>query len=917
MSETTAPDDDASPSGAQRERLFLLDGTALAFRSHFAFARSGLTTADGRATGATFGFTMVLRSLLQKEKPDHIACAFDTGHPTFRHKQYKEYKATREKAPDELVAQFDLIREVVRAHGISIFEVPGFEADDVLGTLAREAGDAGHEVMIVTGDKDLMQLITPTCKLYNVFKRGVPLVIEDEATVQEKFGTTPDHVIDVLAIMGDSSDNIPGVRGIGEVGAKKLIGEFGSVAGVLENIEAVKGKTREKIENDLDNLKLSLELVTIDRDVPLDPGFEAIGPAQPDDKELVRLFRELDFQSLANSIAEPDRAAEKVERHYTVIREEPELDALIETLKEAGRFSVDTETTSLFPLEAELVGISFSTSPGRAWYVPANLFPPLCGGTPGLLAKLRGVLTSPDLERVAQNAKYDWLVFRNQPGGYMLPPCEFDTMVASFAVAGAARRHNLDALALSYFNLTKIPTSQIIGTGRKQTTMDKIAIDEVGEYACEDADVTFRLYEPLDRELDEKEARELFETLDLPLVPVLTAMQQRGIVLDTAVLEDMRGELEEGIQAAEWRCHELAGENFKVNSPKALGEILFEKLRIQDAAGVKRPKKTKTGYATDHSTLTEKYPDVEIAQRVLEFRELTKLKNTYVDALPKFVNKKTGRVHPSFNQVAAATGRLACSDPNLQNIPIRTERGRRLRAAFVAPPGKLLFAADYSQIELRVMAHLSGDEAMILAFKNDFDIHTATASLVFSVDSDAVDRAMRSKAKVINFGLLYGMGPARLARETDLSIPEANEFIERYFASFPRIREWIDNTLEFAREHGYVETLLGRRRPTPDINASNSRTRSFAENAAVNTPVQGSAADIIKRAMIDIEERLEESGLAAEMLLQVHDELVFELPADELEATRALVTEVMESAVELVVPLKVDCGSGDNWLEAH
>jgi len=913
MSDSPAPEADAS----KPERLFLLDGTALAFRSHFAFARSGLTSAAGKPTGATFGFTMMLRSLLKKENPDHIACAFDTGHPTFRHKQYKAYKATREKAPEELVAQFDLIREVVRAHGISIFEVPGFEADDVLGTLTREAGAAGHEVLIVTGDKDLMQLVSPTCKLYNVFKRGIPLVIEDEAAVAEKFGTTPDHVIDVLAIMGDSSDNIPGVKGIGEVGAKKLIGEFGSVAGVLENIEKVKGKTREKIENDRGNLALSLELVTIDQHVPLDPGFEAVGPAAPDDKELVRLFRDLDFQTLANSIAAPDRTTEDVERKYTVIREEAELDELIATLKKAGRFSVDTETTSLFPLEAELVGISFATAPGLAWYVPTNLFPPLGGSTAGLLAKLKDVLTSTDYERIAQNAKYDWLIFQSQPGGLKLPPCDFDTMVASFAVSGSGRRHNLDALALHYFNLTKIPTSQIIGTGRKQTTMDKIAIDEVGEYACEDADVTFRLDEPLNRELDEKEAREIFETLDMPLVPVLTAMQSRGIVLDTVILENMRGELEEGIQTAEYRCHELAGENFKVSSPKALGEILFEKLRIQDEAGVKRPKKTKTGYSTDHATLTEKYPDVEIAQRVLEFRELTKLKNTYVDALPKFVNKKTGRVHPSFNQVAAATGRLACSDPNLQNIPIRTERGRRLRAAFIAPEGKLLYAADYSQIELRVMAHLSGDEAMTLAFKNDFDIHTATASLVFSVNSDEVDRAMRSKAKVINFGLLYGMGPSRLARETSMSIPEANEFIERYFASFPRIREWIDATLEFARENGYVETLLGRRRPTPDINASNSRTRSFAENAAVNTPVQGSAADIIKRAMIDVEERLAESSLGAQMLLQVHDELVFELPEDELDATAKLVSDAMENAVELAVPLKVDGGHGKNWLEAH
>lgn len=929
-----------SGSKRKRERIFLLDGTALAFRSHFAFARSGLTSTDGLPTGATLGFTMVLRKLLLQEKPDHIACAFDTGHPTFRHKQYKEYKATREKAPEELVAQFDLIREVVRSYGISIFEVPGFEADDVLGTLSTQAEAAGLEVQIVTGDKDLMQLVSPTCMLYNVFKRGVDLVIEDEAAVLEKFGTTPDHVIDVLAIMGDSSDNIPGVKGIGIVGAKKLIEQFGSVPAMLERLDEVKGKNKEKIEADREMLLLSLDLVTIDKQVPLDPGFEIIGPAQPDAPRLFELFQKLDFKNLAAEFASKEtlqavHQAEEVEREYTIIEDEEGLDELIAILQKAGRFSIDTETTSLFPLQAELVGISFAIAPGKAWYVPANNFPPLCGSTAGLLKRLETILTSPELFRVAQNAKYDWLVFSSQPNseggrGVALPDVNFDTMVASFCVAGAARRHGLDALALHYFQMTKIPTSQIIGKGKKQVTMDRVPIEEVGEYACEDADVTWRLFEQLDSELDDKAinpegeptTRELFENVELPLVSVLAAMEERGIRLDTSILESMRGELEVGIQEAEYRVHELAGENFKVNSPKALGEVLFNKLRIQDEAGVKRPKKTKTGFSTDHATLTNKYPDVEIAQKILAFRELTKLKNTYVDALPKFVNPRTGRVHCSFSQVSAATGRLASSDPNLQNIPIRTERGRKLREAFVPRDADehgewVLFAADYSQVELRVMAHLSGDEAMSQAFREDFDIHTATASLVFGVGTDEIDRAMRSKAKVINFGLLYGMGPQRLARETDMSVPEAIEFTERYFNSFPRIREWIDATLEGARKNGYVSTLLGRRRPITDINADNGRTRGFAENAAVNTPVQGSAADIIKRAMIDVEAALAASDLHGEMLLQVHDELVFEIPASELEATRELVTRCMENAVELDVPLKVECGHGKNWLEAH
>ncbi|MDF1798717.1 MAG: DNA polymerase I [Planctomycetota bacterium] len=912
-----------------QERLFLLDGTALAFRSHFAFARSGLTAVDGRPTGATFGYTMVLRRLLEKESPDRIAVTFDTGHPTFRHKRFKEYKATREKAPEDLLAQFDLIRDVTRAHGIQVFELPGFEADDLLGTLATQGMAAGMEVLIVTGDKDLMQLVSPTCKIYNVFKRGVDLVIEGEEEVFEKFGTTPDHVIDVLAIMGDSSDNIPGVKGIGQVGAKKLIGQFGSVAAMLERIDEVKGKTKEKIEADRENLLLSLELVTIDCEVPLDlgdAGVASIGPAEPEGKELEALFRELDFQSLANTIAAPDGATQDIERDYTLVEDEAALSAMEAELVAAGQFAVDTETTGLDALTCELVGVSFSCKAGRAWYVPNNLFPQLGGSTGGLLTRLGDLLTNPSYQRVAQNGKYDWKVFGAvaERSGVQLdmPPPDFDTMLASFAVGGSSRRHSLDALALYYFNLTKIPTSQIIGTGRAQVTMDKVPIPEVSEYACEDADVTWRLFEVLGQELDKAEARELYETLELPLLPVLMNMERRGIRLDTSILEGMAVELEEGITAAEHRVQEIAGMNFKVNSPKALGQVLFEDLRIQDEAGVKRPKKTKTGYATDQATLSEKYPGVEIVEQVLEYRELAKLKSTYVDALPKFVNPSTGRVHCSFSQVAAATGRLASSDPNLQNIPIRTERGRRLREAFVPrEPDEagewILLAADYSQIELRVMAHLSGDEAMIQAFREGFDIHQATASLVFGVDTDEVDRAMRSKAKVINFGLLYGMGPQRLARETSMDVPEAIEFIDRYFASFPRVREWIDATLEGARAKGYVETLLGRRRPIQDINAENSRTRSFAENAAVNTPVQGSAADIIKRAMIDVDQRLEESSLAAQMLLQVHDELVFELPVSELEATIALVTDAMESTVELSVPLKVDCGHGKNWLEAH
>jgi DNA polymerase-1 len=819
-----------------------------------------------------------------------------------------------------MLAQLDWLREVVRAHGLPLFEVEGYEADDVIGTLARQAEAAGYEVLIVTGDKDLMQLVDEKVRLYNVFKKGVDLVLQGVDEVREKFGTDPEHVVDVLALMGDSSDNVPGVKGIGEKGAIKLIQEWGSVEGVLEHLDEVKGKAKEKLAADRENLLMSLDLVTLRTDVPLDPGFEALGPPDPDRAQLAELFKRLGFQSLLQKL-EGDAPAEEEARDYRVVRTKAELEEMVAELREAGAFAFDTETTSLFPLQAELVGASFCAEPLRAWYVPFNLDPPvLPGGAPALLEALAPLWTDPELDRCAQNWKYDALVLA--AAGVRTPPPRFDTMVASYCTAGATRRHDLDSLALRYLGVRKIPTTELIGRGAKQITMDRVPVDQVGEYACEDVDVTLRLRERLEAELDEEGARELFETLEMPLVPVLAALEERGIRVDVDHLAGLAEEFEGEIRAAEHDVQELAGENFKVNSPKALGEILFEKLRIQDEAGVQKPKRTKTGWATDHETLTSNYGDVPIVRRVLEYREVSKLKSTYLDALPRYVNPRTGRVHCSFSQVTAATGRLASSDPNLQNIPVRTERGRRLREAFVPrePDERgdwVLLAADYSQVELRILAHFADDERMQAAFAEGHDIHSSTAQIVFDVPAEKVDRLMRSRAKAINFGLMYGMGPQRLGRETGLSLPEARRFIERYFESFPKIRAWRDGVLESARELGYVETLLGRRRRIPDIESSNARMRAAAENTAVNTPVQGSAADIIKRAMIDIERDLAESDLACVMLLQVHDELVFELPERELDAAKELVRRRMEGAVELRVPLVVDFGAGRNWLEEH
>ncbi|MEL6903948.1 MAG: DNA polymerase I, partial [Planctomycetota bacterium] len=807
-------------------------------------------------------------------------------------------------------------------HGIELFEIPGYEADDVIGTLTTKARDAGHEVRIVTGDKDLMQLVGDRVALHNIFKAGVDLVVEGPEEVAAKFGTTPDHVIDVLAIMGDTSDNVPGVKGIGEKGAQKLIAEFGSVAALLERLDEVKGKTKEKLEADRENLELSLELVRIDTDVPLERGVDALRAPEADTAALRDLFLSLGFQSLVDEIEGDLETTGSAEREDVLVKNEAALDAMIVELKEAGTFAWDTETTGLEALEVDLVGMSFCAESGRAFYVPFNLSPPLLeGGTDALLERLRPLLEDPDLARIAQNEKYDALVLAGH--GVEVPPPYFDTMVASFTLYGSSRRHGLDDQALVELGMTKIPTSQLIGKGKNQITMAEVPIDEVGEYACEDAEATFRLFEKYAPRIEESGDSELFFDLEMPLVRVLTRMERRGIRLDVAAVASMAKELQRDIDSAEEDVRRLAGEpGLKVNSPKALGLVLFEKLRIQEEAGVKRVKRTKTGYATDQATLNELYGDVQIVRRLLDYREVAKLKSTYVDALPTYVNDDTGRIHCSFSQTVAATGRLSSSDPNLQNIPVRTERGRKLREAFVPrEPDEhgewVLLAADYSQVELRVLAHLSGDEKLAEAFREGRDIHASTASVVFGVAEDEVDRTMRSQAKAVNFGLLYGMGPQRLARETGLSVPEAKDFIERYFAAFPSVRGWIDAVLAGARENLYVETLLGRRRPMPDINSKNPGARVAAENAAVNTPVQGSAADIIKKAMLALDAKLEASPLQAQLLLQVHDELVVEVPKKELEETIEVVREAMEHAIELDVPLQVDFGHGANWLEAH
>jgi DNA polymerase-1 len=903
-------------------RLFLLDGTALAYRSHFALARSGLATVEGKSTGATYGFTMTLRRLIETEAPEALAVAFDPPGNTFRHARFPHYKATRQKMPDDLLVQMDWMREVVLAHGVPVIEVAGYEADDVIGTLTRRATERGWQVLIVTADKDMMQLVGERVQLYNVFKAEADVVLQGPEAVREKFGTTPEHVVDVLAIMGDSSDNVPGVSGIGEKGAVKLISEYGSLENLLAHLADLPPKTREKIEASRSMLALSRELVTIDRDVPLTVDLDSLGPARPDAERCLALFRRLEFKTLVEKVAgATERTVRAGARDWRTVKDAAELDAMIATLAEAGAYALDTETTSLHPMRASLVGLSFAL-PGRAWYVPCNAEPPvLPGGRSAILERLRPLLSDEKHARTGQNTKYDWLVLERH--GVRVPPPEFDTMIASFCVSGSDRGHGIDELALRYLGLKKIATKELLGRGKAEISMDLVPIERVAEYACEDADVTLRVRAALETELDATESRRLFETLEMPLVPVLAAMEERGIRVDLGLLERLRKDLHQELQALVFKIQELAGENVNVNSPKALGQVLFEKLRIHEqAGGAQRVRRTSLGYATDAETLEERYGEVEIVKLVLEYRELAKLQGTYVEALPRYVHPETGRIHCCFSQVSAVTGRLASSEPNLQNIPVRTPRGRQLREAFVPPlPDErgrwLLLAADYNQIELRIMAHLSGDPHMQRAFREGHDVHAATATRLFGVLPGMITREQRSQAKVINFGLLYGMGPQRVARETGLSLAEARAFIERYFATFPAVREWREKLLAHARRTGYVETLLGRRRRMVDLNSGDARVRAFAENAAVNTPVQGSAADVIKRAMIELEPRLAASGLHARLLLQVHDELVLEVPEQELQETIALVRAAMEGAVELSVPLHVDFGHGQNWLEAH
>lgn len=931
---------------SSRPKLLAVDGTALAFRAFFAIRN--LTDDLGRPSGALYGYLASLLRALEELPHDHVVVAWDRSEPTFRAEIDPEYKANREDLDEDLRMQFPWLREATDLLGIRSIDMPRFEADDILATLAVKGAAMGWEVEVYTSDKDLAQIVGPHVWQIPPPKQGDSMVKLGPAEIEEKYGLPPGRMAEWQALVGDSTDNIKGMPGVGPKRATTLLQKYPSLDEVLERgPQEEKGKLAENLGNFKEQVALALQLVTMRTDLELG-SYEEFGQVDPDfpglasfcqDHSLNTLARRFDAwrkkeeakaakakqtPSLFDEPQEDGEAEEETlsisaqryaDGEYRLVDSVEALEELCAGLESCGLFAFDTETTSIDPMRAELVGMSFSWQDDRAWYVAMNLPDPPAELMPeALLARFKPILENPKFPKCGQNHKYDAKVMLR--AGVQVQGWAFDPMLAHFLTQPNAA-HNLDSLSQTYLNLDKIPTKQLLGTGKKATTMDLVPIDLVATYACEDADATWRLIAPLQKELKQTATEDLFHEVEMPLATVLAKMEARGIRVDRERLQQMQEELSAKRDAAATNIFGICGKEFNLNSPKQLGPILFEDLKIQDQAGVKRVGKTKTGYKTDAGTL-EKYADIEVVQSLLEYRQLTKLIGTYVEALPEYIHPDTGNIHTSFHQAVAATGRLSSSDPNLQNIPIRSEAGRAIRRAFVpSQPGWIMVSADYSQVELRVVAHLSADEALTKAFHSGADVHASTAALIFDVAPEDVDGTMRSRAKAINFGILYGMGPQRLAQETGLTMQEAKDFIAQYFAKMPKVRGWLDATLESGRTEGEVRTILGRRRPVPELSSSDGRVRSAAENMAVNTPVQGSAADLIKLAMLKVDAALDASDLQARMLLQVHDELIFECPASELEALEELVRREMENAYPLSVPLKVDIGHGPDWASAH
>ena len=920
------------------QKLFLLDAYALIYRSYYAFIKNPRINSKGLNTSAIMGFLNTLNEVLTKEKPTHIGVAFDPHGPTFRSEAFPEYKAQREETPEDIRKAVPIIKDLLKAYRIPILQADGYEADDVIGTLAEKAGSIGVETYMLTPDKDYGQLVNDHVFIYRP-RHGGGYETMGPKEVCEKYGIpSPTSVIDLLALMGDSADNFPGCPGVGEKTAVKLINEFGSIEKLIERSSEIKGKLREKVEEHVDDIKMSYFLATIKTDVPIELDMESLKLVEPDEDELGRLLLELEMKSFADRVLKKSQKPQKVvnqqldlfaefapggtetsenssfetlkttPHNYKLVDNQEDLKNLRDYFLTNKILSLDTETTSTSAIEAELVGLSFAVKEFEAFYVPvpANREEAL-----QIVNIFKPVYENEEILKIGQNLKYDLEVLRNY--GIELKGKMWDTMIAHYLIQPELH-HNMDYMAEIYLNYQTIHIDELIGPkGKNQKSMRSLLPSQVYEYAAEDADITLRLKNKLEPELKKAECEDLFYKIEMPLMPVLAEMEMNGVCLDTASLAETSKQFTNRMNEIETRIYELAGEQFNIASPKQVGEILFDKLKI-----VEKAKKTKTGqYVTSEEVLQQLRNKHEIVADILEHRGLKKLIGTYIDALPKLINPKTGHIHTSFNQTITATGRLSSSDPNLQNIPIRGEDGKEIRKAFIPEPGCLFFSADYSQIELRVMAHLSQDAEMIKVFSEGKDLHAATAANIYKKPIEEVTRDERTKSKRANFGIIYGITVFGLAERLDIPRDEAKMLIDGYFETFPQVHDYMEKSKEVAREKGYVTTLFGRRRYLPDINSHNATVRGFAERNAINAPIQGTAADIIKVAMIHIYNRFKAEGIRSKMILQVHDELNFSVYPEEKEKVEGIVLEEMQNALNLSVPLVADSGFGQNWLEAH
>ena len=921
------------------EKLFLLDAYALIYRAYYAFIKNPRINSKGLNTSAILGFVNTLEEVLTKEQPSHIGIAFDPAGPTFRHEAYEQYKAQREETPEGIRAAVPYIKDIIRAYRIPILEVSGYEADDVIGTLARQADARGVDTFMMTPDKDYGQLVTEHVKMYRPKYGDKEFEVLGVEEVKEKYGlSSPTQVIDMLGLMGDSADNIPGCPGVGEKTATKLIQQFGSIENLLAGTDQLKGALKTKIENNREQIEFSKFLATIKTDVPIELDMEQLKKEEPDEEKLRSLFEELEFRTLldrkfkkenpqpaqdlfqgtlfadftANSPEESKNSSltkyNKGDFDYQLIDTEEKRKEIIDLFFTNDFLSLDTETTGTDPISAKLVGLSFSIRENQAFYVP---IPQNDEEAQKIVNEFKPIYENEKILKIGQNIKYDLLVLQNY--GVELKGKIFDTMIAHYLLQPELH-HGMDYLAEVYLNYQTIHIEELIGSkGKNQKNMADLPPTAVYEYACEDADVTLKLKNVLEPLLKENDCDRLFWEIEMPLMPVLAYMERNGVCIDREGLKETSRLYTEEMNRIEKEIHELAGTDFNIASPKQVGEVLFDRLKIVD-----KPKKTKTGqYVTSEEVLESLRAKHPVVEKILEHRGLKKLLGTYIDALPKLVNPVTSHIHTSFNQTITTTGRLSSSNPNLQNIPVRNEYGKEIRKAFIPEEGCLFFSADYSQIELRIMAHLSGDEHMIEAFRNGQDIHAATAAKIFKKSLEEVTKEERSKAKTANFGIIYGITAFGLAERMGVSRTEAKELIEGYFQTYPKVKEYMNRSIEMAREKGYTETVYHRKCHLRDINSHNAVVRGYAERNAINSPIQGSAADIIKIAMIRIYRRFREEQLRSKMILQVHDELNFSVYPEEKEKVQQIVIEEMESAYSMLVPLEADYGWGKNWLEAH